>query len=60
MMLVVEQGCPYPELDDKDRDPGILHLLGRDKEGTLSAYLRILPPGLSYNDVSCRTRLSIS
>ncbi len=51
-VFVVEQACPYPELDEKDRDPGTLHLLGRDTEGTLSAYLRILPPGLSYKDVS--------
>ncbi len=51
-VFVVEQACPYPELDEKDRDPGILHLLGRNTERTLSAYLRILPPGLSYKDVS--------
>ncbi|MBO3838683.1 GNAT family N-acetyltransferase [Streptococcus suis] len=48
-VFVVEQACPYPEVDDKD--PNCLHLLGTD-EGELVAYLRILPAGLSYDEVS--------
>ncbi|WP_421410278.1 GNAT family N-acetyltransferase [Streptococcus suis] len=46
---VVEQACPYPEVDGKD--PNCLHLLGTDEE-ELVAYLRILPAGLSYDEVS--------
>ncbi|MEI4314818.1 GNAT family N-acetyltransferase [Streptococcus suis] len=48
-VFVVEQACPYPEVDGKD--PNCLHLLGMDN-GELVAYLRILPAGLSYDEVS--------
>lgn len=41
-VFVVEQACAYAELDG--RDPGALHLLGRDAGGTIIAYARILPP----------------
>ena len=51
-VFVVEQKCPYPEIDDKDRHPETLHLSGKTKDGKLSAYLRILPPGLSFKEVS--------
>ena len=44
-VFVVEQACPYPEVDGKD--PNCLHLLGTIN-GELVAYLRILPAGLSY------------
>ena len=44
-VFVVEQSCAYRELDEKDRHPGTLHFTGRK----LVAYLRILPPGLSFN-----------
>ncbi|MGO0041302.1 GNAT family N-acetyltransferase [Streptococcus suis] len=48
-VFVVEQACPYPEVDGKD--PNCLHLLGTDG-GELVAYLRILTAGLSYDEVS--------
>ena len=48
-VFVVEQACPYPELDGKD--PNCLHLLGTIN-GELVAYLRILPAGLIYDEVS--------
>jgi len=52
-VFVVEQNCPYPELDEKDRHPDTLHLSGRNKDnGKLQAYLRILPPGLSFKETS--------
>ncbi|TGG90749.1 GNAT family N-acetyltransferase [Natronospirillum operosum] len=40
-IFVVEQICPYPELDDEDQTA--LHLQGWNAEG-LAAYARILPP----------------
>ncbi|ENM5904724.1 GNAT family N-acetyltransferase [Vibrio mimicus] len=50
-VFVVEQTCPYPELDNKDRMTGVHHLLGyRDKE--LVACARLLPMGVSYPSVS--------
>lgn len=51
-VFVVEQNCPYPEIDDKDRHPETLHLLGKDASRSIQAYLRILPPGLSFEQVS--------
>lgn len=48
-VFVVEQACPYPEVDGKD--PNCLHLLGTIN-GELVAYLRILPAGLRYDKVS--------
>lgn len=51
-VFVVEQRCAYPELDGKDTDPGVLHLLGTTATGELAAYLRALPPGLSYPEPS--------
>ncbi len=51
-VFVVEQNCPYPEVDNKDRHSDTLHLIGRDQEGDISAYLRIIPPGLSYPQAS--------
>jgi ElaA protein len=41
-VFVVEQNCPYPELDDKDRTA--LHVLGMSDQGRPVAYARILPP----------------
>ncbi len=51
-IFVVEQNCPYPELDEKDRAAGAMHLLGRSSSGELLAYARLLPAGVSYSQVS--------
>ncbi|MFD0788595.1 GNAT family N-acetyltransferase, partial [Micromonospora azadirachtae] len=40
-VFVVEQNCPYPELDGRDVEPGTRHLWLTDG-GTPLAYLRIL------------------
>ncbi|WP_374518829.1 GNAT family N-acetyltransferase [Undibacterium squillarum] len=45
-VFVVEQNCPYQEVDGKD--PHCLHLMAYTADGELAAYLRIIPPGLSY------------
>lgn len=50
-VFVVEQNCPYPELDDNDRRAGTHHLLGYNND-QLVAYLRLLPPGTTYSNVS--------
>jgi len=49
-VFVVEQDCPYPELDNKDQTS--FHLLGQTEANEIVAYARILPPGLSYAEVS--------
>jgi len=41
-VFVVEQNCPYPEIDGLDITAR--HLLLRDKTDALIAYARILPP----------------
>ena len=51
-VFVIEQNCVYLDPDGKDRHPEALHLLGRAPDGALAAYLRILPAGLSYPQVS--------
>jgi ElaA protein len=48
-VFVVEQNCPYQELDGKDKK--CYHLICRDGAGNLIATLRILPAGLSYSEV---------
>lgn len=52
-VFIVEQNCPYPDLDDLD--PVSWHLIGRtevpDKEDLL-AYARICPPGTRYTEPS--------
>ncbi|MFG3704875.1 GNAT family N-acetyltransferase [Micromonospora sp. NPDC047670] len=47
-VFVVEQACPYPELDGRDVEPGTRHLW-LDDDGAPVAYLRILddPGGLA-------------
>ena len=48
-VFVVEQNCPYSELDGKDQ--GALHVFFRDEEG-IQAYLRVLGPGVTFPEVS--------
>jgi ElaA protein len=50
-VFVVEQACPYPELDNKDCVEGTYHLLGYQHEEMI-AYSRLLSPRISYNNVS--------
>ncbi|MFC4159916.1 GNAT family N-acetyltransferase [Chitinimonas lacunae] len=49
-VFVVEQRCPYPDLDRLD--PVSDHLLGHDEHGRLVAYLRLVPPGLKFDQPS--------
>lgn len=50
-VFVVEQTCPYPELDDKDQIEGVFHLLGY-KDQELVACARLLPKDVSYSTLS--------
>ncbi|MEU0550375.1 GNAT family N-acetyltransferase [Micromonospora sp. NPDC005979] len=47
-VFVVEQNCPYPELDGRDVEPGTRHVWLTDGDA-LTAYLRILadPDGVA-------------
>ncbi len=48
-VFVVEQKCAYPELDGKD--PECIHVWG-ERNGRVVAVARVVPPGLSYHEVS--------
>lgn len=50
-VFVVEQTCPYPELDGKDGLPDVYHLIGT-KDNEIIACARLLPAGASYKHVS--------
>ncbi|EGU61446.1 ElaA protein [Vibrio nigripulchritudo ATCC 27043] len=50
-VFVVEQDCPYPELDDKDHLDGVYHLLGYEGE-ELVACARLLARGISYPETT--------
>src|SRR3990167_1574532 len=49
-IFVVEQNCPYQDVDEKDRKS--FHLFGKTPKGQLVAVSRILPPGVSYQEIS--------
>lgn len=49
-VFVVEQNCPYPELDGKDLVA--YHFIGINEEGETIATCRILPQGISYPEIS--------
>lgn len=48
-VFVLEQG-PYQDPDGLDRDSW--HLLGRHDAGALRAYLRVVDPGIKYDEPS--------
>ena len=48
-VFVVEQDCPYEECDDKDQ--ASIHLFF-ETNGIITAYLRIIPAGISYAEPS--------
>ena len=44
-VFVVEQTCPFQDLDGLDRREGVWHLMGWQGD-TLAAYARIMAPGI--------------
>jgi len=48
-VFIVEQSCPYPELDGYDVDSYHISYIENDE---LLAYARVLPSGVKYNYVS--------
>jgi len=49
-VFVIEQNCPYQDLDGKDKVS--IHVLGLDENGTIQATARILPVGVSYPEIA--------
>ncbi|MCM3037255.1 GNAT family N-acetyltransferase [Bacillus pumilus] len=48
-VFVVEQTCPYPEIDHRDQEA--LHLMAKE-DGTIVAYCRIFQSGRMYEEAS--------
>ena len=48
-VFVVEQNCPYQDCDGKDRYS--YHLFS-EEDGKITAYLRIIEKGISYDEIS--------
>jgi len=44
-VFVVEQQCPYPDLDGRDTEVGTRHVLMTDDSDTLVGYARVLDDG---------------
>ena len=49
-VFIIEQTCFYEELDYKDQSA--YHVYVKDENGQILAYLRVLDPGISYEEVS--------
>jgi len=50
-VFIIEQNCPFQDLDDKDVK--CYHLMGFDTDSQkVIAYTRIIPAGVSYEEVS--------
>jgi len=49
-VFVVEQNCPYQDVDGKDERS--IHLWASDAAGQVLAYCRLLPAGISYAEPS--------
>lgn len=56
-VFVVEQHCPYQDMDDKDKN--CFHLLGYHK-GKLVAYARLIPEGVSYENYCSIGRVAVA
>ncbi len=49
-VFVVEQNCPYPDMDGKDIYS--FHLMGTNEKNKLIAYARLLPADIAFKEVS--------
>ena len=58
-VFVVEQTCPFQDLDGLDRRDGVLHLLGREGDH-LAAYARIMAPGIGDDSGAATGRVVTS
>ncbi|MEI4279944.1 GNAT family N-acetyltransferase [Klenkia terrae] len=44
-VFVVEQTCPYPELDGRDTEPGTVHVWISGEDGEVQSCIRVLENG---------------
>ena len=55
-VFILEQKCPYQDIDGKD--PHCHHLIAWDDDDEVAAYVRIVPAGLSFAEPSIGRVLS--
>ncbi len=55
-VFVVEQNCPFQDIDDADKVA--FHVYLQDENG-IQAYVRVLPKGATFDDVSIGRVISI-
>lgn len=55
-VFIVEQDCPYLDCDNKDKES--FHVLCENEEGTLVAYTRLVPRGVSYAEYASIGRVA--
>jgi ElaA protein len=48
-VFVVEQNCPYRELDDTDKVSTHVYF---KENGSIAAYIRVIPPGVKFSEAS--------
>lgn len=48
-IFVVEQDCPYPEIDGKDRQSWHLYAIENER---IASYLRIVEAGVAYQEIA--------
>lgn len=49
-VFIVEQNCPYQDIDEKDQSS--YHLFLKEDNGQIAAYLRILDKGQTFDKIS--------
>lgn len=57
-VFVVEQVCPYPDLDNKDVLSSTRHIYIKGRDG-IAAYARCLAPGISFDQGSAIGRVVV-
>ena len=57
-VFVVEQACPYPELDNKDIQSSTRHIYIKEHD-RIAAYARCLAPGVSFDQASAIGRVVV-
>ena len=57
-VFVVEQTCPYPELDNKDTLPSTRHVYLKEQD-SIGAYARCLAPGVSFDQGAAIGRVAV-
>lgn len=57
-VFIIEQNCPYEECDNKDKNA--FHVMGKDNQGEIHAYTRLLDAGVSYEHYSSIGRVVTS